>query len=172
MGCVYKSTNIINNKVYIGKTIRTLEQRKYQHEHSSKKPKYRFSRAIKKYGKDNFKWEVVFTSSCDAELFIKESKYIKQYNSTNTDIGYNMETGSIRFVKDVIEEYRDYLKVLLKYKKEIEILKINKFRYDLSDGVVDLFISSLQTKIPNTINNVSKKILELSEKNMDEVYCG
>ena len=52
---IYKVTNIINNKIYIGQTIHSLNIRKSQHERSHEYGyKTAFSNAIKKYGKENF----------------------------------------------------------------------------------------------------------------------
>lgn len=54
---IYKVTNIINNKIYIGQTIHSLNIRKSQHERSHEYGyKTAFSNAIKKYGKENFIW--------------------------------------------------------------------------------------------------------------------
>lgn len=37
MGCIYKITNLINNKVYIGQTIKTPEERLYEHKKELKR---------------------------------------------------------------------------------------------------------------------------------------
>ena len=53
---IYKATKLINNKTYIGQTVLDLKIRRRQHENSYKyKNCYAFSKAIKKYGKENFK---------------------------------------------------------------------------------------------------------------------
>ena len=60
-GIIYKATNLINNKVYIGQTIRRLEERIYYHyyraEHELEIIHTHFINAIRKYGKENFQWE-------------------------------------------------------------------------------------------------------------------
>lgn len=60
---IYKYTNNINNKVYIGQSI-NLEQRKYSHKSSAYNEKAgdynsQFHQAIRKYGLENFSYEVV-----------------------------------------------------------------------------------------------------------------
>ena len=91
---IYKATNIINNKVYIGQTIHTLNHRKRQHERSYSYGKnYLFPRAINKYGKENFKWEVIYVAKDIDELNEKENYYIKLYDSTNPNKGYNLKSG-------------------------------------------------------------------------------
>ena len=54
--CIYKVTNKINNKVYIGKT-KDFERRKK--EHLAHKTNHLFSRALHKYGEDSFLWEII-----------------------------------------------------------------------------------------------------------------
>lgn len=91
---IYKATNIINNKVYIGQTIHTLNVRKAQHERSHEYGyKTAFSNAIRKYGKDNFRWEVIYETNSIEDLNEKESYYIKYYKSLVTENGYNLKGG-------------------------------------------------------------------------------
>ena len=51
-GIIYKITNIINNKVYIGQTVNTLKNRWCKHCHSN--GCRMLYNAILKYGKDSF----------------------------------------------------------------------------------------------------------------------
>ena len=53
-GYIYKVTNDVNDKVYIGQTIRTVEQRFNQHIKDSKKRDCYFHRAMNKYGCEHF----------------------------------------------------------------------------------------------------------------------
>ena len=59
MGCIYKITNIINNKLYIGYTTATLKERMRRHKNDDINHNTLLGRAIKKYGWENFKYEVV-----------------------------------------------------------------------------------------------------------------
>jgi len=90
MGCVYLVTNILNGMKYVGKTKNCLADRKKQH-HSDLHDSY-FHRAIKKYGKSNFKWEEVFFHSDEEELYRKENEFIERLN-TRIPNGYNMTLG-------------------------------------------------------------------------------
>lgn len=91
---VYKATNKINNKVYIGITTKTLEHRKSIHKKDSKTKNTYFYKAIRKHGFDNFKWEVIDTAQSIEELHEKEIAYIKQYESfDNKEKGYNTTSG-------------------------------------------------------------------------------
>ncbi len=91
---IYKATNTNNGKCYIGQTINSLKQRVIGHKHgsSSKGYTYHFYNAIRKYGWDNFIWEVIDdTCQTKDELDEMEFHYIKQYNSL--DDGYNLTEG-------------------------------------------------------------------------------
>lgn len=89
---IYMAINKINNKKYIGKTSKSLEQRKLDHEKNSKKgSKLLFHRAIRKYGKENFIWNIICICKNDNELNNKEIEMIKTYNTIGN--GYNISTG-------------------------------------------------------------------------------
>lgn len=96
-GIIYKWTNKINNKCYIGKTIREKE-RIYQHLNDRRSNSY-FHNALDKYGSDSFTYEVLFetysnsTENLDTILNVLEKFYIKKYNSNNREFGYNMTVG-------------------------------------------------------------------------------
>lgn len=78
---IYKATNNINGKIYIGQTIHSLEYRKKQHENSintKHSQKRAFVKAIKKYGKENFSWEIIDDSAKTLEeLDLLEIYYIE-----------------------------------------------------------------------------------------------
>lgn len=98
-GIIYKVTNIINSKIYIGQTKRTLEKRRYFHLYESKHTRldFHFYRAIKKYGQENFLWETIDKAFSREELLDKEIYWIKFYNSSHIDSGYNMTNGGEGF---------------------------------------------------------------------------
>lgn len=93
MYVVYKITNLINNKCYIGSSVR-VEKRWQQHINASKNknnPSYNYplQRAIRKYGIDNFSFEILFDDFNDIhEMEYYEEKMINEYNSL-TPNGYN-----------------------------------------------------------------------------------
>ena len=91
---IYKITNIQNNKVYIGQTIRPVEQRFHRHINDALNNilNTHFARAIRKYGKENFVIETIDTASSQEELNQKEQYWIRFYNAV--DKGYN-ETDAI-----------------------------------------------------------------------------
>jgi group I intron endonuclease len=99
---IYKITNLINTKVYIGQTIRTLSSRWWDH----CKPSSRsvISKAIRKYGKENFTYEVIDCANCLDELNDKEIHWISVYDSRNAEKGYNIAFGGEnRIMTEVIK---------------------------------------------------------------------
>lgn len=87
---IYKITNKINGKVYIGQTIRPLEKRIKQHKKSAGCGA--LFAAIQKYGFENFSIEQIDSASSIEELNAKEAEWIEKSNSLSPN-GYNLSTG-------------------------------------------------------------------------------
>lgn len=89
---IYKITNTINSKIYIGQTKRTIEQRMANHRSKvNAGSNTKLHNAMRKYGIDNFIVEVIDSATNKDELDAKEIHYIAQFNSVNA--GYNMAFG-------------------------------------------------------------------------------
>lgn len=81
----------MNNKIYIGQTIRNLEERIKNH--LSKTSGCRaLKSALVKYGLEAFKIEIIYYANSIEELNIKEEYYINYYNSLSPN-GYNLTKG-------------------------------------------------------------------------------
>lgn len=103
-GIIYKVTNIINGKVYIGQTIKPLYIRKNCHmQYSKREGCFYFHNALKKYGIENFSWEIIFKTENKFELNGKEKYYIKLYKSNNKNFGYNQTSGGSNMTNQSIE---------------------------------------------------------------------
>lgn len=93
-GVIYKITNKINNKVYIGQTTRNFDERYCYNLEKNTHNEY-LKNDINKYGINNFdiikEFDIAFTKD---ELDVKEFTWISLYDSTNRDLGYNLMTGS------------------------------------------------------------------------------
>lgn len=92
-GFIYKITNDINDKVYIGKTLSSIEKRFQEHKHDStrgrmeKRPLYN---AMNKYGCEHFQVELVEEAPIE-ELSDREKYWIEYYGSFKN--GYNATIG-------------------------------------------------------------------------------
>lgn len=91
---IYKITNDINNKVYIGQSSRNVKERFTRHlnDAMSNRLDTHFCRAIRKYGPEHFHYKIIDTAQSQEELNQKEHYWINYYNSVEN--GYN-ETDSI-----------------------------------------------------------------------------
>ena len=92
MYIVYQHKNKINNKVYIGITGRTPEERWGKNGNNYKSSPH-FYAAIQKYGWDNFEHNILFTDLTKEQACLKEQELIKFFNSMDRNYGYNSTSG-------------------------------------------------------------------------------
>lgn len=92
MGYIYKITNLLNNKIYIGKTSRTIEERFQEHLKLSVRSTHYLHRSIKKHGVDSFRIELLEEISDVLLLNEREIFWIDQLNSLAPN-GYNCTKG-------------------------------------------------------------------------------
>lgn len=92
---IYKITNLLNNKVYIGQTTQG-NKRWLKHKFYAKDPdrtgQY-IHYAMAKYGVDNFVFEFIATSFTQIDADKAEAQIIQQYNSRDKQFGYNLKPG-------------------------------------------------------------------------------
>lgn len=115
---IYKIENLLNHKVYIGQSI-NIEKRWKEHCRASSHSI--IAKAIRKYGKQNFSFQVL--EECSKEsLNKKEEEYIKKYNSIIPN-GYN-----------IIEYINGDINSFWKYDSEI----FNSIIKDLKDNILTI----------------------------------
>ena len=126
---IYKITNKINNKIYIGESL-DIKRRWEEHIkelNENKHINYKLQEDWNKYGQDNFEFSLVcvldrcINSYIDKYVcVIYEAKYIKEHNSI--EAGYNIEQTILKVIngeKIIIDKKRD-VAIIKKY-----TLKIN-----------------------------------------------
>lgn len=86
---IYKITNKINGKIYIGQTVQKLSRRWKDHRTKNKSA---ISKAINKYGVDNFEISVICKCDSIEQMNYREEKYIKLFK-TRFPEGYNIGFG-------------------------------------------------------------------------------
>lgn len=97
-GCIYKITNLMNGKIYIGLTTQGINKRFTQHMNS---PNKKLKIDIDKYGRENFEIEAITISSIsETDLPIAEIYYISIYNPE-----YNIAKGGFGGAAYVGEEH-------------------------------------------------------------------
>lgn len=92
---IYKWIHKESQKIYIGKTSRTLRERISEHIFLSKKEtsKWHFAMALRKYGREGFDISVVEVCENLEKLNEREKYWIDFYNSRNPKFGYNCKEG-------------------------------------------------------------------------------
>lgn len=100
MRYLYKITNLVNHKVYIGQTY-DFAQRKAGHLYAAKdlsneRPLYR---SMRKHGTEKFLFEVI-EECADDQIDERERFWIAYFDSTNLDKGYNLSFGGRGFTDE------------------------------------------------------------------------
>ena len=91
MGSIYKITNTVNGKAYIGKTTRDAKAKRINY-HLNGHGSPLVSNAVKKYGKDAFAYEILHDGIIPELLDSYEIEEIAKHNSVAPN-GYNIEAG-------------------------------------------------------------------------------
>jgi group I intron endonuclease len=95
MHYIYKITNILNNKLYIGQTVKS-KKRWSQHKAYAKNPeqtKQYIHRAMNKHGIENFTFEIIDCAVDQSQADCIEYCLITEYDSRNKEKGYNLWPG-------------------------------------------------------------------------------
>ena len=138
VGIIYKATNIINGKSYIGKTTQSLKARKASHTTKSKKGNnYYFHNALKKYGFDNFEWEIICENVPLELLSIREIMKIIVNHTHYTEGGYNMTWGG-----EGTHGYKhtDEARKIIKEKRKLQIFS-TEYKINMSKVQTNHFVS-------------------------------
>ena len=133
MWYLYKHTNKINHKSYVGKTENP--KKRWENNGYNYKTCPRFWFAIMHYGWNNFTHEILLTCNELNEINKKEKEYIKKYKTLNPDFGYNLAeggTGGNVWAGKTEEEKEKYKK-----ERQIETLSRNfKWHKKLSESQI------------------------------------
>lgn len=105
---IYKITNLLNNKIYIGQSVNIKERWKnhVRFSQDSKNPLYNNSlyKEIREYGSENFELTVIEECEKD-DLNQRERYWINFYDSTNPEIGYNLCLGGGYYAPRKVYQY-------------------------------------------------------------------
>lgn len=96
MGLIYRALHVPSGRCYIGKTTKTLEKRRWGHEHGAKKRGGRrkpyFAKFLYKH-MDEFEWQILKDGLEPVELDSAERFYIAFYHANEKDHGFNLTAG-------------------------------------------------------------------------------
>jgi group I intron endonuclease len=97
-GVVYCVTNLVNGKMYVGQTTRTISARWNQHKNKLRKSCTALSNAIALYGANSFEIKEVCKASNKDELDFLEAKFIADLGTLSPN-GYNLRLGGSTYGK-------------------------------------------------------------------------
>lgn len=159
-GVIYKITNTVNGKVYIGQTVNSFNRRyidgiKGTHNEHLK-------RSIKKYGSEKFVVdEEYYIAYSKEELDEKEKELIKKYNSCDARYGYNKRLGGSngKHTEETKKKMRE--KCIGRYKGELN--PMYGMRGELSPGARkvillntrEVFVSAKEASLKYNIDSSS-----------------
>lgn len=158
---IYKIQNIINNKIYIGQSVH-IEKRWREHCFNSSNSK--ISQAIKKYGKENFKFSVI--EECEiTELTNREKYWIEYYNSIVPN-GYNVSDNT----NTVETTYRFFDKeILLKIISELKTTQLSMKEIAMKYNIDISTVSRINTGESHYQDNEQYPLRPT--KNVEGYYC-
>jgi group I intron endonuclease len=159
---IYKITNLINNKIYIGQSVNT-KHRWEQHISSSKhNPKTIVDRAINKYGQENFKYEIIENTS---DYDDREKYWINYYNATDRAVGYNVAVGG-RSVGCGIKHPNSKIKDQDTLNKIIDAIRNSKLNFETISKIFNV----TPVSISEINNGISYKQSDLEYPLREEKY--
>jgi group I intron endonuclease len=137
---IYKITNLVNNKLYIGYT-KNIKYRFGKHKEDSKKKDFILYRAIRKHGWENFKHEIIYQSYSLSHIKEMEKHFIQEYNTyigNKKSNGYNMTLGgdTHSFLSIKFYEFIDPNGNYISGHNLLEFCAINDLRYDTMKNVL------------------------------------
>jgi group I intron endonuclease len=86
-GYIYKTTNLVNGKIYVGKHASSFFDTTYIGSGKT------LCKAIKKYGKKNFDCILIEAVENEADLNLREKYWIAKLNARDKNVGYNINEG-------------------------------------------------------------------------------
>lgn len=155
-GCIYRVRNIINNKCYIGQTV---NKKKRFSSHLSGRTVPKLSNAIKHYGKESFRCEVIYDKVPTWMLSDLEERTIKKYDSV--DNGYNLSLGDGTF--DYWLDHSTFRMDVYKHKEDIirmyrsgKSLRIIAKKYNCTNETIRLILERSGERIRTNAESARK----------------
>lgn len=168
MPYIYKITNQVNNKAYIGKTLKTIQERWKEHcgdylkDKCEKRPLYS---AMRKYGIDNFIIEQI--EECQEDNINERERFWIEYYSTFKN-GYNATLGGDG------KAYIDYDLVIAYYKELQNCIQVAKKMNISSDSVYNILKArKIEIKSSAQVNKtkLSKPVLMYDKTTLEFIQA-
>lgn len=159
-GSIYIIKNKMNDKVYIGQTTLSVEERFKTHikpSTSKRRRNYKIYNAINKYGSENFYYEILEENIDISKLDELEIRYIEKYDSYNN--GYNSTKGGDGRVINKIEDEMFIVESLKNGKSLEEVAEV----YDVHTYTIRRLLNKLNIKL-NLYGKITREVLDQCDK--------
>ncbi len=169
-GVIYKITNKLNGVEYIGQTIGSLKKRFNRHYNESSCPY--INKALRKYGKENFKIDIIDECNSQKELNYREEYYIKVYDTLSPN-GYNLSPGGDNGIKPSLlgriltQEERNKISKTLKERCKDPIV-IEKLRSSQSKMIKVICLQN--GKVYRSVKEAARKLGLTKSKILDCIH--
>lgn len=163
---IYKITNQVTNKSYIGQTQQSLEIRWKQHIKDSNKSNFKFSRSIRKYGSECWKIEILESNLDPFFLNEREVYWISHFDTFKN--GYNSTTGG---TQRICFSEESLIKMSVAKRGTFHSEETKKKIGEASKGRIGYFKNkprSEETKEKIRQTNLGKKASEETKRKMSE----
>lgn len=164
IGTIYKVTNKLNGKVYIGQTIMDIRDRWYRHcalnKGNPSEQNMLIKKAILKYGKENFEVSVIEKVPRE-QLNEREKYWISFYNSTET--GYNILSGGQDSTKPPKLSEQQIIEITEQYKSGKSLRELASL-YHVDKGTIKNYLVIQGIKIDS-----NKKVRKFSDEDIQKI---
>jgi group I intron endonuclease len=180
---MYKITNTVNQKVYIGQTNNpTLRWSQHKSNAKYDRGNQVITKALTKYGSNVFTFEVIATCLTQLDTDATEEQLIQQYDSRNPKKGYNISAGGnttprtpeiLTKISDSLKKYYETHDGWLKGKTLNEEWKLNMSKAALGKPGTNKgkkFSEEWKNKISNSLTG--KSLSEEHIKHLSESHIG
>jgi group I intron endonuclease len=162
---IYKITNMVNRKVYIGQST-NIKRRWKDHKKDAfweNNPEYEYPlyRAMRKYGIDSFSFEVIEECSKE-ELNEKEKLYIAQYDSYKN--GYNQTEGGDSGVHNLKLPQQEVLEIIRRLKTTKDNIYVIAQDFDVGPTTIHYINKGEQYYQPNEIYPIRPHLMKLNKQ--------
>lgn len=154
MRVIFKITNLINSKIYIGKSSNDRSQ----YFGSGRAIKA----AIEKYGKQNFKKEIIDTASTLIELNEKEKYWISEYQSYFPLIGYNRSLGGDGNWENMTDEVKKQ-----RYQNQLKTFRSNEYKQKKRETMLKYYSDPENKKAQS--KRIKKAYFNLSSSEQEKI---
>lgn len=168
MFIVYKISNKVNDKIYVGITKRSLGWRWSCHKSEARRgSSTKFHKAIRKYGEDVWELNVLCECASRDEVSSLEDKYIVELDSIKA--GYNSCRGGYQSTK--LPGYKHTAEALTKIANNAKSRKVSLYQFDEVGTFIQKWDSALDAAI-GVYGDATKKsnITKCANRYDNQVY--